>query len=939
MCLRLLTNMIIIMFKMKFSAFIVFLIVLTYSNASGMRNREHYKALIPNNDVGRHEMLKELLSEYDIDPSELIASDYMNSNSDEEEGLEPFNSLPIIQPADSNIERNDDRERTVTTRRPSTTTTSTTKKPATTTTKKPTTAAHRSDGSSEGKPSKTSVSSTTLSPSLSTTQNMKEDTTENTLFTLSTTTTSHPFPSNPSYNADCLLGKVSEILQWVDVNGVLLKNFILSNEDMKDLEFLDKSNTTDTKYLDLGENVGILSLAFNNLKQIPAHVIDNSYFSIQYLSLTGNDFKDLSTPLNLPNLKNLDLRNCQLKSVERNLFENLKKLEYLYLSNNNIASLDDESFHLPSLIHLDLSFNQEKTQDGVLPNPLKMTPKVFEKLINLQFLDFSHTKIEVRAIPSLDSLSHTLIGISLCYTELQTTGDNFLSNLTNLKFLDVSGNTQLNLSKSMFHTISTTLERLDVRDANVEKLEWTNPLTNLRVLNLNDNKIRYLDNNSFSHMLYLKDLNLEKNSLGNWYSRLFTQNQELETLNLRENAIQMLTTDMIQDLLSVRHLAIGKNKFECSCSLYNFMLILFESTKNADMAQLQDRFNFDYSDVESRTTPHAVSIGMRSNLRPEYDIISRTYQKFYDQILRSIEALNKHNYIRKSRLLSLTDVKRLNDLPFHTILFDYDENNEDYQCMNVTEKQKQSMLDLIDFCDDANFSEKDPPYSGVDDFFIKTLSTSLSLVIIFFILLCIIYWKWWYIRYFCILCKNSAILSFMIDDNDDGKETIVRRTSTSSIDLFLYDVFVSYSDYNRPWVLDEFIPNIEKRESINVCLHERDFTVGYGILENIISCMDRSRVLLLLISEKFLESQWCQFEMNLAQHRLLETRKEKLIVVLLEDIPPKNQPKTLRYLMRTKTYIKWPENGSNDEKQLFWKRLKKSIISTKWEHENYGSTA
>jgi hypothetical protein len=179
----------------------------------------------------------------------------------------------------------------------------------------------------------------------------------------------------------------------------------------------------------------------------------------------------------------------------------------------------------------------------------------------------------------------------------------------------------------------------------------------------------------------------------------------------------------------------------------------------------------------------------------------------------------------------------------------------------------------------------------------------------------------------------------MTDNDDDGKETIVRRKSTSSVDLFLYDVFVSYSDYNRPWVLDEFIPNIEKRETINVCLHERDFTVGYGILENIILCMDRSRCLLLLVSEKFLESQWCQFEMNLAQHRLLETRKEKLILVLLEDIPPKNQPKTLRYLMRTKTYIKWPQNGSNEEKQLFWKRLKKSIISTKWEHENYGSTA
>ena len=44
---------------------------------------------------------------------------------------------------------------------------------------------------------------------------------------------------------------------------------------------------------------------------------------------------------------------------------------------------------------------------------------------------------------------------------------------------------------------------------------------------------------------------------------------------------------------------------------------------------------------------------------------------------------------------------------------------------------------------------------------------------------------------------------------------------------FAYDVFVSYCDENRTWVLDEMLPNIEKREEINICLHERDFQVKY----------------------------------------------------------------------------------------------------------------
>lgn len=45
------------------------------------------------------------------------------------------------------------------------------------------------------------------------------------------------------------------------------------------------------------------------------------------------------------------------------------------------------------------------------------------------------------------------------------------------------------------------------------------------------------------------------------------------------------------------------------------------------------------------------------------------------------------------------------------------------------------------------------------------------------------------------------------------------------------------------------------------------FQIGVTILDNIISCMDRSHSLMLIISSNFLLSHWCQFEMYLAQHR------------------------------------------------------------------------
>lgn len=238
--------------------------------------------------------------------------------------------------------------------------------------------------------------------------------------------------------------------------------------------------------------------------------------------------------------------------------------------------------------------------------------------------------------------------------------------------------------------------------------------------------------------------------------------------------------------------------------------------------------------------------------------------------------------------------------------------------------------------------------------------------------------KWEYIKYFCIIVRNATVLSLLKHKN----EALLRKHSLVSVGgCYMYDVFVSYSEQDRQWVLDELLPNLEKTEDISVCLHERDFQVGVSILENIIYCMDQSRTLLLVMSESFLLSHWCQFEMHLAQHRLLETRREQLILVLLEDIPKIKRSKTLQYLMKTKTYIIWPQpsehrsagvaaNSETDdakgkskkekskkksrnrkqqskekdpqslveERNLFWKRLRNAIgESAVWEQESHKS--
>jgi Leucine-rich repeat (LRR) protein len=335
----------------------------------------------------------------------------------------------------------------------------------------------------------------------------------------------------------------------------------------------------------------VLSLAYNNFNQLPQPLLDQSTNTLLYLSLAGNNFKhlDILRPaLNHSKLLQLDLRNCGLKMIWEDFFKSLENLEHLYLSYNNIMTLQEFALNIPSLLVLDLSFNEEEEISDDTPNRMRIPELAFAKLTNLQLIDLSHTKLEIKSVASLTKLSSTVIGVSLCYSDLIFTGQRFLSNLIRIKYLDISGNPQLNFTRIMFNDISRSLERLDARDSNVRNLDWARPLTKLKIFNLKDNKIHELDNSSFSHMLDLQDLNLEKNSVGNWFTRLFTQNQELITLNLRENTLTQLSTEMVDDLLSVKFLALGRNKFECSCSLQEFMRALFESTKRTNITRLQN---------------------------------------------------------------------------------------------------------------------------------------------------------------------------------------------------------------------------------------------------------------------------------------------------------------------------------------------------------------
>ncbi|XP_048125123.1 toll-like receptor 4 [Alosa alosa] len=144
-----------------------------------------------------------------------------------------------------------------------------------------------------------------------------------------------------------------------------------------------------------------------------------------------------------------------------------------------------------------------------------------------------------------------------------------------------------------------------------------------------------------------------------------------------------------------------------------------------------------------------------------------------------------------------------------------------------------------------------------------------------------------------------------------------------------YDAFVIYSSKDETWVLDELVENLEKgHPPIQLCLHERDFQAGKSITSNIVDeGIMGSRKVIVVVSQHFLNSSWCQFEFELAQSWLVLRRNASIIIIILEDVEDKKIKRLFRLhkYLKKNTYLKWKGNALSNIR--FWARLRKAIIA------------
>uniref|UniRef100_A0A8C6UJ06 TIR domain-containing protein n=1 Tax=Neogobius melanostomus TaxID=47308 RepID=A0A8C6UJ06_9GOBI len=96
-----------------------------------------------------------------------------------------------------------------------------------------------------------------------------------------------------------------------------------------------------------------------------------------------------------------------------------------------------------------------------------------------------------------------------------------------------------------------------------------------------------------------------------------------------------------------------------------------------------------------------------------------------------------------------------------------------------------------------------------------------------------------------------------------------------------YHVFCSYSNTDYDWT-HALIQQLEDK-GLRVCDHERDFTAGRPILENMTESIEQSQKVMLVLSAEFLRSRWCLLEANMSMFRDCLVHLELYLLLRLPD--------------------------------------------------------
>lgn len=325
-----------------------------------------------------------------------------------------------------------------------------------------------------------------------------------------------------------------------------------------------------------GANLKILDLSRNNIDSLPSGPF-SSLSRLEKLYLQGNGLSTLADRAmeGLTALHILKLSDNRLVNLPPELFSDTRDLREMYLQNNSINVLAPGLFsELTQLLVLDLSHN-ELTAEWI-------NTATFAGLVRLVVLDLSYNRI-TRLEPSVFRDLYSLQILRLNDNFLETIPENTFSALYNLHTLIISNNKLTRVESETFNGLfvlallsldnnrisrihpdalknCTALQDLHLNGNKLHQVpEVIKNVPLLKTLDLGENHIDSVSNETFSDLKLMYGLRLTENNIGNLSKGVFDKMASLKILNLSRNKIQKVAEGTFDNNLNLQAIRLDGN--------------------------------------------------------------------------------------------------------------------------------------------------------------------------------------------------------------------------------------------------------------------------------------------------------------------------------------------------------------------------------------------
>ena len=118
-----------------------------------------------------------------------------------------------------------------------------------------------------------------------------------------------------------------------------------------------------------------------------------------------------------------------------------------------------------------------------------------------------------------------------------------------------------------------------------------------------------------------------------------------------------------------------------------------------------------------------------------------------------------------------------------------------------------------------------------------------------------------------------------------------------------FDAFIAYSQQDFDFVKQKLVKPLEKM-NFKLCLPERDYEPGHYKSQVIVKGVQASKRTIIVLSQNFVDSGWCQFEFAQSHLRMLEEESFKLLLVAIDEPQMlSNSPQLITDYIESRTYL------------------------------------